>query len=224
VTVAQRSKEFAEDYRYFPEPDLPPLTLPASKIDAIRRTMPETAQQKRARFTDKFGLSEYDAAVLTQDPAVAQLLDETIRLEPISEPKMVANWLTGEFLRLLNETGIPVTESRIDAAGIAALIKLIREDTITTAIGKIVFEEMFRTGASPASIVVRRNLRQVADRSELEMVVRRVLDENPALVSDYVTKDRKTEGPLVGKVMAATSGKANAAMVKDIIAELLLES
>jgi aspartyl-tRNA(Asn)/glutamyl-tRNA(Gln) amidotransferase subunit B len=221
ATVAQRSKEYAEDYRYFPEPDLPPLVLDRARIESIRREMPETAPAMRARFTSVYGLSHYDSEILTQEPALARLLDQTMRLAPNADPKTVANWLTGEFLRLLNETGIPSNETRVTAEGLADLSGLVAGGAITNAIGKTVFEEMFRTGDSPNSIVAKRDLRQVSDKGELESVVRAVLDQNEALVSDYVNKDRKTEGPLVGKVMAATRGKANAAVVKEIIAEML---
>jgi aspartyl-tRNA(Asn)/glutamyl-tRNA(Gln) amidotransferase subunit B len=224
VTIGQRSKEFAEDYRYFPEPDLPPLNISPAFLDAIRSSMPETANSKRARFMDEYGLSEYDATVVTQDPDMARLLDQTVGLPTKPSPKIVANWLTGEFLRLLNETGIPMDQTRITPAGLGGLVDLLGDGTITTAIGKTVFEEMFRTGDSPASIVDARGLRQVSDHAELEAAVKTVISENPALVSDYVEKDRKTEGPLVGKVMAATGGKANAAVVKQIIARFLLGS
>lgn len=223
VTVSQRSKEHAEDYRYFPEPDLPPLRLSNAAIEGVRARMPESAGDLRHTFTTKYALSTYDAEVLTQDPALARLLDETVRGSSKVEPKVVANWLTGEFLRLSNETGMPIESSHITPHGLLDFTDLIARGVITSAIGKTVFEEMFRTGASPDSIVEKRDLKQVSDQGELEEIVRTVLSENGGLVSDYVNKDRKTEGPLVGKVMAATRGKANAALVKEIIAEMVAE-
>ena len=224
ITVAQRSKEFAEDYRYFPEPDLPVLRLTRERVDAIRAKLPERASAMRTRFVEQYGLSQADAAVLTQDPVLARLLDETLRFAPGSDPKAIANWLTGEFLRLLRETGTPIESSKITAEGLGALVTLVAKGTITTAIGKTIFEEMFQTGAAPESIVAEKGLEQISDQSELETVVRQVLDENPALVADYISKDGKTVGPLVGKVMAETRGKANAALVKEIIAEQLKQS
>lgn len=224
VTVVQRSKELAEDYRYFPEPDLPPLNLSAEMVEAIRSSLPELAPCKRVRFVHQYGLSEYDAGVLTQDPTLATLLDKTIELSPTVEPKAAANWLSGEFLRLLKEHEIAAAESRITPEGLAELLGLIQAGTITTAIARTVFVDMFETGVSPRVIVSERSLAQVSDRTDLEAIVREVLDANPGLVSDYILKDRKTEGPLVGKVMAATRGKANAAIVKEIIAAVLGES
>jgi aspartyl-tRNA(Asn)/glutamyl-tRNA(Gln) amidotransferase subunit B len=223
VTVAQRIKEFAEDYRYFPEPDLLPLVLDSARIESIRRELPESAKAMRERFVAELGLPRYAADVLTQEPALARLFDQTVRSAPSSDPKMIANWLTGELLRLLNETGIPIEQARVTPKGLAELTGLVANGTITTAIGKTVFEEMFRTGATPSSIVDRHNLRQVSDRGELEAVVRKVLKDNESLVDDYIGKDRKTEGPLVGKVMAATGGKANAALVKQLIADIVAE-
>ena len=222
VTISQRSKEFAEDYRYFPEPDLPPLRITDEHIDRIRAAMPELAAEKRQRYVEVFGLSSYDAQVLTQDPAVATLFDETVDVAGAAVAKNAANWLTGEFLRLMGEQGIGATQSLLTSASLAELIHLTESKAITTPIAKTVFAETFATGQPPAEIVQKRGLSQVSDRGDLEAAVRAVLEANPALVGDYVTKDRKTEGPLVGKVMAATRGRANPETVKQIMAEILL--
>lgn len=224
ITIPQRSKEFAEDYRYFPEPDLPPLYLDPAMVESIRQSLPGTAEAKRDRFVRELGLSAGDARVLTGEPALAALFEETVRLEPSIDPSQAANWLTGEFLRLVNETATPTGETGITAHSLQGLLRLLRDGRITNAIGKMVFEEMFRTGRGADEIVTERGLAQMSDESEVRSVVQKVLDENPVLVSDYLNKDRKTEGPLVGKVMAATRGTANAAIVKRVIAEILLDA
>jgi aspartyl-tRNA(Asn)/glutamyl-tRNA(Gln) amidotransferase subunit B len=221
VTVPQRSKEYAEDYRYFPEPDLPPLHLSRELVQGIREAMPELAGSKRERFVRDYHLSEKDAGVLTMEPALAALMDETVLASPDTEPKIAANWLTGEFLRLRRETESSIEESKISGGNLAELLRLLGAGTITTAIAKTVFEEMFASGKSARDIVSERGLTQIADQGELREIVKQVLDSNPALVKDYVERDRKTEGPLVGQVMKASRGKANAAIVKQIIAEML---
>lgn len=225
VTVGHRSKEYAEDYRYFPEPDLPPLYLSREKIESIRAALPELAQTKRHRFMAEYGLSPYDAVVLTRHPALAELLDETVGLGSATDKKPLAktaaNWLTGEFLRLLNERQISVEDSRVTPEGLAGLLEILEQGRITNAMAKTVFEEMFTTGKAADAIVAEQSLDQIEDRSQLIPVVQKVIDENPNLASDYRTKDRKTEGPLVGKVMTATRGKANPAIVKVILADLL---
>jgi len=224
VTIAQRGKEFAEDYRYFPEPDLPPLTFDRNRIDAMRTRLPETAGAKRSRYVSELGLSRYDAEVLARDKAVAALFDATVVIAGPGMAKPAANWLTGEFARLLGERGIEPAGSLITPAILGELLGLLADGTITTPVAKAVFEDAFASGDSPLAIVDRRGLRQVSNRSELEAIVRAVLEANPALASDYVTKDRKTEGPLVGRVMAASGGKANPEQVKQIIAGLLIET
>jgi len=220
-TVPQRSKEFAEDYRYFPEPDLPPLDVPKVLVDAVRSRMPEAAAKKRERYVNHYGLTAYDAAVLTQDPELARLMDQTVAAAPFAEPKAISNWLTGELLRLLHETGMEPAVVPITPQLLAGLLKLLADGTISNAIGKTVFEEMFRSGTNAATIVRERGLTQMGDPEELRQVVEQVLTANPGLVKQYVEQDRKTEGPLIGQVMKATGGKANAAIVKDLIAEKL---
>ena len=224
VTIGQRSKEHAEDYRYFPEPDLPPLLIDRSLLDQIGASLPELATDKRARYQTALGLSAYDAGVLTQALTITQLFDETVALTSVSSAKAAANWLTGEYLRLLSESKAEPEDAKITAETLADLISLIESGEITTPVAKSVFAETFETGESPSAIVSRKGLRQLSDRSELENTVREVLAANDSLVAEYVNKDRKTEGPLVGKVMAATKGTANPAVVKEIIADLLLKS
>jgi aspartyl-tRNA(Asn)/glutamyl-tRNA(Gln) amidotransferase subunit B len=222
ITVAQRSKEFAEDYRYFPEPDLPPITFTDAQIERIRASSPELAAAKRMRFVNDLGLSPYDARVLTQDPTVAALFEATIAVTGPGGAKSITNWLTGEFLRLIGEGERGTSETLVTASGLAELVGLVADSAVTTPVAKVLFEEMFKTGASPAMVVEQRGLRQVSDRGELVAAVELVLAANEMLVADYVNKDRKTEGPLVGKVMAATGGKANPTVVKEMIAALLL--
>jgi len=220
-TVSQRSKEYAEDYRYFPEPDLPALTVSPERVEEIRRTLPELPAARRARYVDSAGLSPYEAEVITQDPALASLFDETLSLQPPGGSKAVANWIMGELLRLLHEAAVPLEASNISPRGLSGLLRLLGDGTITNAQAKIVFARMFETGAEADEIVRREGLAQIADTDELAATVRRVLAENEALVRDYVEKGGKTEGPLIGKVMAATGGRANAALVRELIRSLL---
>lgn len=222
ITVPQRSKEFAEDYRYFPEPDLPALHISTDRIERVREAMPELPATKRERYMAQLALSAYDAGVLTQDRDVAALFDETVALAGAGSAKAAANWLTGEFARLMGERGLTAAESRVTPRVLAELIRLLDDGTIAGPAAKTVFEETFESGEAPDAIVDRLGLRQVSDPSELESVVRKVLDANPALAEEYVARDRKTEGPLVGKVMAASGGKANPRVVKEIIAQILL--
>ncbi|MGQ9674050.1 MAG: Asp-tRNA(Asn)/Glu-tRNA(Gln) amidotransferase subunit GatB [Chloroflexota bacterium] len=219
VTVSQRSKEFAHDYRYFPEPDLPPLVLSESWVADIRARLPELPDARRQRFVDQLGLSSYDAGVLTVSKAVADYFEAAVALYP--NPKVVSNWVTGELFRLLKAEDVDIQESKVRPEDLAEMLKLIDQGTISGRMAKDVFEEMFSSGKSAGQVVAERGLAQISDRAELEARVDQVLADNPQAVADYRAGKRQAAGFLVGQVMKATKGKANPAVVNELLQEKL---
>jgi aspartyl-tRNA(Asn)/glutamyl-tRNA(Gln) amidotransferase subunit B len=219
-TVSMRSKEFAHDYRYFPEPDLPPLDLAAAWIDEVRATLPELPAARRQRFMKVYALSAYDAEVATQSKALADYFEAAAKGSP--NPKTVANWVLNEVLRIVP----PADEKAIAAcaikpADLAGLITLIEDGTISGRIAKDVFEKMLQSGADARSIVAREGLTQVADAGALGAVVDTVLAEHAKVVEDYRAGKKAALGFLVGQVMKATSGKASPAVVNTLLIEKL---
>jgi aspartyl-tRNA(Asn)/glutamyl-tRNA(Gln) amidotransferase subunit B len=219
-TRAMRTKEYAHDYRYFPEPDLPPLALDPAMIDTIRRELPELPRARRQRFVTQYGVPPYDAGVLTQNRALAEYFESAVREFP--NAKVVSNWVMSELLRALpgdDERAIratPVTPTRL-----AGLLRLIEDGTISGKIAKDVFEKMRSTGEAAAAIVRREGLTQVADAGALAAVVDRVLADNPKPVEDYRRGKTAAAKALVGLIMKATQGKANPAVVNRLLEEKL---
>ena len=210
-----RTKEEAHDYRYFPDPDLMPVTFTDEEIDAIRKTLPELPGAMRARFVAECGLTEYDAEVLTADRSVAAWFDQAAKLS--KSPKLVANWIISELLRLLGEEKVAIDECKITPATLAELVDLIENKTINGKIGKEVFAEMFATGKAPAAIVKEKGLVQVSDSGAIAQVVTDAINANPAQVEQYKAGNAKVLQFLVGQVMKLSKGKANPQLV---IAEL----
>ncbi|MGB9886202.1 MAG: Asp-tRNA(Asn)/Glu-tRNA(Gln) amidotransferase subunit GatB [Moorellales bacterium] len=219
VTVTMRGKEEAHDYRYFPEPDLVPLEIDSAWIDRIRAELPELPAQRRRRFVEQYGLPAYDAGVLTASRAMADYFEACTSLYP--QPKTVSNWLMGDFSRLLNASGLEVEQTPVKPEGLAELLKLIDEGTISGKIAKTVFEEMFATGRSARAIVEEKGLVQISDEAALAAVVDRVLAENPGPAADFRAGKEKALGFLVGQVMRATRGQANPALVNRLLRERL---
>jgi aspartyl-tRNA(Asn)/glutamyl-tRNA(Gln) amidotransferase subunit B len=217
-TYRMRIKETSDDYRYFPEPDLPPLHLDAAWLAGIAAALPELPMARRQRYRDAMGLSPYDAAVLVADPEATALFDATLAAAPALEPKPVANWVTGEYLRIRNASATPVS---VDASELAALIGQVADGTITRAQGREVLEEHARSGDSAATIVAARGFRQISDRSAVDEAVDAVLAANPAAIADYRAGKSQAVGFLVGQVMKATQGQANAAVVRAVVRERL---
>jgi aspartyl-tRNA(Asn)/glutamyl-tRNA(Gln) amidotransferase subunit B len=219
-TVSMRSKEFAHDYRYFPEPDLPPLSVEASWIEAVRATLPELPAAKRQRFTKVYVLNAHDADVATQSQGVADYFEEAAKKS--SNPKAIANWVLNEVLRV-----VPLDDEKairlfpIKAANLAGLIALIEDGTISGKIAKDVFEKMYRSGEDARTIVLREGLTQVADVGALGAVVDGVLAEHAKVVEDYKAGKKAALGFLVGQVMKATAGKASPGVVNSLLAEKL---
>ncbi len=220
VTYPQRSKEFAEDYRYFPEPDLPPLEISRERVAQLRAQLPELPDAKHARFVADYGLSDYDAGVLVADKAVADYYEAATSVAVQAsqvDPKTVANWVTGELFRLLKETGQEIDTSPVSPQALAELIGLVEDNTINTNTGKDVLAEMFASGRGPRQIVDERGLAQVSDAAALEQVVAQVLEENPAQVGQYLDGKTQIVGWLMGQVMRATRGKANPQVVRTLL-------
>jgi aspartyl-tRNA(Asn)/glutamyl-tRNA(Gln) amidotransferase subunit B len=217
-TEEQRSKEFAEDYRYFPEPDIPPLHLTTEWIEERRAELPELPDARRQRFIKQYSLSEYDAETLTMDRAVADYYEEAVAAAQTAgvPPKEIANWSTGELFRLLNETGESLDDAsaRFRPEYIGEVIDLLNKGTITRTSAKEVFDASFRTGQPPADIVAERGLAQIGAGDALTAMAREVIAANPKVVGDYKGGKASAIGFLVGQVMKETRGQANPQAVR----------
>lgn len=216
ITISMRSKEEAQDYRYFPEPDLVPLVVDEAWLEEVRSTLPELPDAKRARFEDVYGLPAYDAGVLTATRALADYYEAAVEAFA-GDPKMVSNWVMSELLGLLNRDGREITESPVDPGGLAGLLRLMADGTISGKIAKEVFEEMYATGRDAEAIVEERGLEQISDAGELEALVVQVLSENPDAVERYRSGKTQIVGFLVGQVMKATKGQANPKIVNELL-------
>jgi len=219
VTETMRSKEEAQDYRYFPEPDLPPVTIDAAWLERVRASLPELPDARRRRFVEKLCLPEYDAAVLTGDKALADFLEATVALG--RDPKEVGNWLMGEFLRLLHATGIELAAAKVTPPMLSDLILLIEGGAVNRNAAKSVFEEMFNTGKPAKEIVEARGLTQISDEGEIAGIVDQVIAENPQVVADFKGGKEKSFGFLVGQVMRRSQGRANPQLVNRLLRERL---
>lgn len=217
VTYTMRLKEHSEDYRYFPEPDLPPLRTDPAWLDAIRARLPELPAARRRRYRDALGLSAYDAAVLVADARTSELLEGTLAADRTLPAKAAANWVTGEYLRLVKTQG----EGLVGPRELAALIRLVEERELSGTNAKQVFERHFATGEPVAEIVSALGLRQISDESALGEAVERVLGENRSAVADVRAGKRQALGFLTGQVMKETNGQANAGVVRRLLEERL---
>jgi aspartyl-tRNA(Asn)/glutamyl-tRNA(Gln) amidotransferase subunit B len=215
LTFPMRSKEFAHDYRYFPEPDLVPLTISKEWIDEVRATLPELPRERRARFVREYGIPDYDAAVLTSSKSLASYYEKLLKAFP--EPKTASNWVMVELLGQLNKEGREITESPIPPGELAALLTLLQGGTISGKIAKMVFEEMYRTGKSAQTIVKEQGLTQISDQAELLRIVEAVLEQHPGPVADYRKGKVQSLTFLVGAVMKASRGKANPKAVNELL-------
>lgn len=219
VTRSMRSKEEAHDYRYFPEPDIPPILVSQEWIDEIKAKLPELPDEKRKRFIGQHSLPEYDAELLTSEKAIADWYERVV--ESGGQPKVVANWMMGDLMRLLNEENKSVDALLFGPAQMVGMLKLIDDGTISGKIAKTVFEEMYRTGKNAGDIVKEKGLVQISDTSEIEMAVDDVLAKSASEVERFKAGDEKLMGFFVGQVMKATKGKANPKMLNDLLKEKL---
>ena len=223
ITVSQRSKEQAHDYRYFPEPDLPPLSLDASWIKALESSLPELPVHRCSRFMDEFGLSEYDAGLLTSSKATADYFEEALDAVRLtgdglkSRAKGLSNWILTELARLLNLEGADISESRFPPERMRELMELIDDGTLSSSLAKTVLEEAFSTGASPSAVVKNRGYVQISDASALEAAVEEALENNPQAVGDYLNGKENAAKYLVGQVMKATRGQSKPDLVASLV-------
>jgi aspartyl-tRNA(Asn)/glutamyl-tRNA(Gln) amidotransferase subunit B len=221
MTVTQRTKEYAEDYRYFPEPDLPPLVLNRAWVEEIRARLPELRDARRDRFMTQYGLSLYDASILTGSKAMAGYFEDCIALAGSGKAKMVSNWLLGDFSRLLNATNTEIENAKISPKHLADMLVLVDNGTISGPTAKAVLEEMFETGKGAAEIIREKKLSQIRDASEIREVAKKVMAENAGAVADYASGKQQALTFLIGKVMKATGGRANPGIVREIIVQEL---
>jgi len=220
VTRQQRSKEEAHDYRYFPEPDLPPLALSGEWIDRVRASLPELPDARRARFMADYDLSRYDAGVLVEDRAVADYFERALQARPPAvSPKLVANWVTGELFRLMKDTSSPIGDVKIRPEDLVALIEMVAAHSITQTAAKQVFGRMWETGRPPQPIVDELGLRQISDAGQLADIVARVIAEQPDAVAQVRAGKEATLRFLIGQVMRATHGKANPQLAEQLLRE-----
>ncbi len=215
-TRSMRSKEEANDYRYFPDPDLLPIKLDAQFIEAVRATLPELPDPKAARFAAQYGLSAYDAGVLTASRELADYYEAAARAVP-KEPKLAANWVMGEFAARLNRDGLELAAARVPAAGLGALLLRIADRTISGNIAKEVFEVMWTEGAGADQVIEARGLQQITDSATIERAIDEVMAKNPGQLADYRAGKDKLFGFFVGQVMKTTGGKANPAQLNELL-------
>jgi aspartyl-tRNA(Asn)/glutamyl-tRNA(Gln) amidotransferase subunit B len=218
-TYTQRGKEHAHDYRYFPEPDLPPLRISREWVEEIRARLPELPDAKRERFVGEFGLGRYDAGVLVADKAVADYFETGV--EAGGDPKALANWITGELFRLMNAADMEIEQVKVTPQALVELIGLVKSGTINNNTAKDVLGVLFEEGGSPRQVIEARGLAQISDQDALAGVVAGVLAENPDQVADYLGGKEGLLGWFVGQVMRATRGQANAQLVRELLTEQL---
>ena len=219
VTHPMRSKEDAHDYRYFPEPDLVPLCIDHEWIERVRQELPELPDTRRQRFATHYGLPDYDAEVLTASKALADYYEATVRL--YNQPKVVSNWVMGDVMRELNRQHHSPQQAPVTPMHLAELLHLLDEGVLSGKIAKTVFEEMYRTGQSAKTIVEEQGLVQMTDSAALEGIITTILADNASQVADYRAGKQKVFGFFVGQTMKATQGKANPALVNELLRKLL---
>ena len=215
TTRPMRSKEFANDYRYFPEPDLLPVILDEEFINSVKETMPELPNEKKIRLMEVYKLSEYDSSLLAADKDLANFFEEVTKES--NSPKLSANWIMGEFLAELNKENLSIVESKVSAKQLGVLIRRIEDSTISGKIAKEVFEKMWASSKDTDDIISEQGLQQVTDLSEIEKMVEEVINKNPDQLEKYLSGKDRLFGFFVGQVMKASQGKANPKQVNDIL-------
>ncbi len=229
TTVSQRSKEFAHDYRYFPEPDLPMLSLSREYVESIRATLPELPDARRERLVSTYGLSAYDSSLITSSKIMADFFDSCMatwasnsdHTASAQKAKTVSNWLIGDVSRLLNQSNLEITETKLTPAHLIDLLDNLESGHISGAAAKKVLEEVFRTGKSTPQIIEEEGLSQIGEETELEGMVEKVLDAHTQAVADYKAGKEQAIGFLVGQVMRESKGRANVSTVTTILRDKL---
>ena len=229
VTYSQRSKEEAHDYRYFPEPDLPPIVVDEAWIEEIRSKIPELASDRLTRLAGQFGLSEYDARLLTTSKSTADFFEQTTRLLSVSGEdleryaKNVSNWILGDLSRLLNLRDLEIQESPVSPEHLRELITLVDDGTVSISMAKKVLEEVFESGDSPGRVVQEKGYTQISDSSVVKTAVAKAIDANPQAVTDYMGGKETAAKFLVGQVMKITKGQAKPDLVNELVVRALEE-
>jgi aspartyl-tRNA(Asn)/glutamyl-tRNA(Gln) amidotransferase subunit B len=218
-TVSQRSKEHAHDYRYFPEPDLPPLYIEQRWVNKIKALLPELPEARRDRFKSQYGLTHYDASLLIENKAMAAYFESCLKLGDASpaRAKAVSNWLLGECSRMMNATNSDIGAIKVTPQEINHLIDLVQSGTINSTSAKTVFEEMFNTGTAADAIIKQRGLSQITDSREIDAAIEQIVAANPQPVADYKAGKLQAIKFLVGQVMKATKGRANASQAQEYL-------
>jgi len=222
VTHSMRGKEEAHDYRYFPDPDLVPIVIDDPWIADVKKSLPELPLEKRERFVSIYQIPSYDAGVLTSSRALADYFEEVARVS--GKPKVASNWIMGDVLRFLNEEKKDIKACPISPESLAEMILLIEDGTISGKMAKDVIEDMYRTGKSPQQIIQEKGLVQITDEAALKKAIEEVLAANPGQLEQYREGREKLFGFFVGQVMKATRGKANPALVNELLKEMLAPS
>jgi aspartyl-tRNA(Asn)/glutamyl-tRNA(Gln) amidotransferase subunit B len=215
VTFTQRVKEAEDDYRYFPEPDLPPLVIEPGWIEEVRAALPELPAAKMRRFVQQYGLNEYTAGVLVAERGVADYFEKVVTAAPEVSPRLITNWITGELFSLINQAGASIESARVTPAALGELVNMVFRGQINNTTAKSVLSEMFMTGRTPQVIVEEQNLRQVSDSAIISQQVSQVLEQHPEQVAAYFTGRETIARWLFGEVMRSASGKANPQVVKE---------
>lgn len=218
-SYAMRSKEDAQDYKYFPEPDLPPIEISDEQIEEIKSTMPELPEEKRERYLNELGLPEYDTGIITGDIALVKFFEST--LEKCDSPKDVANWIMGEVMKLLNDSATLTENNPLKPEALAAVINMVKSNKINRGTGKKVLEKVFTDGVDPEKYVEENNLAQVTDLSALRPIIEQVIAENEKSVSEYKAGKTQAMGYIMGQAMRALKDKAPAQEVQKILKEIL---
>ncbi len=219
ITLPMRSKEEAHDYRYFPEPDLKPFNISDDFINAIRASLPELPEAKKARFATQYSLSEYDGAILTLEPFIADFFESSVKIN--NKPKSVANWVINDVAKLMNESGQHLADSKLTPAALCEIIELVEGSRITQTVAKELLNEVFRQGGSPKELVSKRGLEKVTDTASIEAAVKGVIDKNSQAVADFKSGKETALKFLVGQVMRETKGRASPQIATEILNRLL---
>jgi len=218
-TATMRSKEEAHDYRYFPDPDLVPLSLASEWIDDLRKTLPELPAVRQRRFVGEYGLPDYDAGVLTGSKALADYFEACVRLFP--QPKTVSNWVMGELLRELNQAGLSAAASPVSPERLVSLLQLVEKGTVSLKVAREIFPELYASGKAPEEIVKAKGLTQVSDEGSLAKIIDEVIAKNQAQAEQYKGGKEAVLGFLVGQVMKSSGGKANPGKVNELLKKKL---
>jgi len=219
VTVSARGKEEAEDYRYFPDPDLLPITIDSQLVEEIKNTLSELPLERKERLMVEYELTEGEAEVLTQEKEIADFFEECVKLMP--KPQLICNWIVTEVRKNLNMMNQSIDKSKITPQKFVELLKLIEKKEITANIGKEILEEMFKSGLTAKEIIAKKGISMISSEKELEKIVFEVIEKNPQSVADYLSGKEKALHYLIGQVMRATRGQADPEMVKNILVKKL---